>query len=374
MGSGVTAHRRSLGHEVNPKRVQRLMPLMGLEANRNRAAITSWSPPTPIQHNRACGSAPGGSNLQVKLVQVPMDLAGKSIHPFRVALVIPTLDPGVIWTEWLEAFQKQTLRPEFLWIVDSDSQDGYPQKSISCGFILHKIRRSDFSHGGTRQWVVEQLSDADIVVFMTQDAIFADSKSLSNLIDAFNDPSIAAAYGRQLPRKGASPIEAYARIFSYPNGSRIKSISDAPELGIKTAFFSNSFGAFRRSALLEIGGFPARLNFCEDVYAASKLLLKGWKIAYVSGATVFHSHDYSLWEEFQRYIRVGAFYGSERWIVKTFGMAEKEGKKLIMSELGYLIPRHIELIPSALFRSVLKLIGYRIGEFQSRRKDFHQDQ
>lgn len=297
-----------------------------------------------------------------------MFLSVTSIPSSRIALIVPTCDPGVIWIEWLEAFQKQTLRPKFLWIIDSSSNDGYPEKSISYGFTIHTIKRSEFSHGGTRQWAVEELSEVDLVVFMTQDAILASPESLANLVDAFGDPSVAAAYGRQLPRKGANPIEAFARTFNYPASSKVKSITDTPELGIKTAFFSNSFGAFRRSPLLKIGGFPSRLNFCEDVYAASKLLINGWKIAYVSEATVFHSHEYSLWEEFQRYIRVGSFYGKERWVVQTFGKTKREGKKLLLAELCYLIPRHIGLLPSALFRSAIKLIGYRIGEIRSRKK------
>lgn len=286
---------------------------------------------------------------------------------FRVALIVPTLNPGPAWIDWLNAFQTQTFRPEFLRVVDSESRDAYLEKADSFGFTIHTIERRSFTHGGTRQRATDALSEADIVVFMTQDAVFADPASLSHLIAAFRNPEVGAAYGRQLPSSNSSPIEAHARIFNYPERSRIKSTSDIPELGIKTAFFSNSFGAFRRRALLEIGGFPAGLNFGEDVYAASKLLQAGWKVAYVSNAQVFHSHHYTFPEEFRRYVQVGAFYGREDWIVQMFGKTGGEGRKYVLSELAYLIPKHMRLIPSALLRTVLKLFGYHVGKARGRR-------
>jgi len=51
--------------------------------------------------------------------------------------------------------------------------------------------------------------------------------------------------------------------------------------GIKTAFLSNSFSAYRKKALQEIGWFKDNLILGEDTYAGAKLLLKGYKIAYV---------------------------------------------------------------------------------------------
>lgn len=281
---------------------------------------------------------------------------------FRVALVVPTLDPGPSWVEWLEAFKKQTLRPDFPLVIDSASRDSSPELSAQYGFTVLRIEKREFSHGGTRQRAIETLSDADIVVFMTQDALFCGHNSLENLVAAFNNPEIAAAYGRQIPRKNATPLEAHARLFNYPPQSQVKSLGDIPSLGIKTVFFSNSFGAYRRTALLDVGGFPLDLTFSEDVYAASKLVLKGWKIAYVANAAVFHSHDYSLSEEFRRYLCIGRFYGKERWIMASFGSAKGEGRKFLHSEIRSLWPKRAYLLPLSLLRTALKLAGYQLGK------------
>ena len=202
---------------------------------------------------------------------------------------------------------------------------------------------------------------ADIVVFLTQDAVLSRPDSLAALLCCFADAGVGAAYGRQLPREGAGLIEAYARTFNYPAESRVKTLDDVPLLGIKTAFMSNSFGAYRSSVLHAVGGFPADIPLGEDCWVAAKMLLSGWKVAYCAEATVFHSHSYGLAEEFRRYYDIGAFHARAGWLMQTFGGAGTEGGRFVHSELEYLARRAPSLIPSALLRTALKLAGYRAG-------------
>ena len=59
---------------------------------------------------------------------------------------------------------------------------------------MHRIARADFNHGTTRQQAIEQFAaDADVVVFLTQDAVLTEPTSLQQLVDAFDDPTVAAA-------------------------------------------------------------------------------------------------------------------------------------------------------------------------------------
>ena len=280
----------------------------------------------------------------------------------KIGLVVLTLNPGPLFVDWLDSLRNQTISPEDLLVIDSQSTDSYPEQAVRYGFTLHKIRKDEFGHGKTRQLALEILSGSEIIILMTQDAILEKPDSLENLINGINLPEVGAAYGRQLPRKEASPIEAHARLFNYPAHSRVKSLESVPELGIKTPFCSDSFSAYRKNALMDVGGFPTHLNFGEDVYVAAKLILKGWRIAYVAEATVYHSHRYSYREEWKRYLQVGQFYGKEGWIIKTFGNAKGEGKKFIVSEISYLFSKNFFLIPSSLFRTILKFVGYHIGK------------
>ncbi len=283
----------------------------------------------------------------------------------NIALVVPTLNGGEVWERWLVAFSTQTLLPEFLLVMDSSSQDDTAALARAHGFEVHSIPRGDFDHGGTRQLAAEILEEAQIIIYMTQDAIPASPDALERLITAFEDPNVGAAYGRQLPRLGATPIEAHARLFNYPPVSEVRTLADIPRLGIRAAFMSDSFAAYRRAALMDVGGFPRRVILGEDTFVAAKMLLAGWKIAYRADAQVYHSHAYSPWQEFKRYFDIGVFHAREPWIRERFGEAEGEGWRYVRSELTYLLRENPLLIPSSLVRLPLKYLGYRLGKLEA---------
>jgi len=46
----------------------------------------------------------------------------------------------------------------------------------------------------------EMLPDAEILVYMTQDAVLVEPSALAKLVAAFADPRVGAVCGRQLPR------------------------------------------------------------------------------------------------------------------------------------------------------------------------------
>ena len=91
-------------------------------------------------------------------------------------------------------------------------------------------------------------------------------------------------------------------------------------MGFKTIFFSNSFAAYRRTALEQAGGFPRESNFGEDTAVAARLLQSGWGIAYVAEAQVYHSHACGCREEFPL-IRIGQLHVTEPWLPRHLGSA-----------------------------------------------------
>ncbi len=290
----------------------------------------------------------------------------RATHEYAVktALVLPTLNAGRLLPRWIGALKAQTVIPDQLLLIDSSSDDSTTAIARASGFDVHVIRRRDFSHGGTRQMAVELLDDSDILIFLTQDAFLAAPKSLEDLLRAFDDPEVGAAYGRQLPREMADPIEAHARLFNYPEESHLRDRTDVKKYGIRTSFISNSFAAWRRDALHQIGGFPAHTIQNEDAYVASKLILGGWKIAYCAEAAVFHSHRLTMLEEFRRYFDIGVFHARDPWIRRTFGQAGGEGFKFVRSELRYLMSTRPTLIPLALFRTAAKLAAFNLGQWE----------
>ena len=284
----------------------------------------------------------------------------------RLSVCIPTLDPGSHWKELWSSLERQTLQPSEVIVLDSASTDGTAELASDCGCRVINISRADFRHGGTRQQAAELATNADIIVYLTQDAILAGANALARLVAAFNDEFVGAAYGRQLPRPGAKPIEAHARLFNYPPLSATRSMEDANAMGFKAIFFSNSFGAYRKVALEKVGGFPRQSNFGEDTVVAARLLQSGWQISYVADAFAHHSHAYSHVDEFKRYYTIGQLHGSEPWLLHDFGKTSAEGRRFAVSEIRYLLRHAPWLIPDAILRTGLKYFAYRFGRYDSR--------
>jgi rhamnosyltransferase len=234
-------------------------------------------------------------------------------------------------------------------------------------FFLKKIPASDFNHGGTRNLALSHLpAGTDVVVYMTQDALLADPHALSRLMSVFADPAVACAYGRQLPHTDAMPVAAHARLFNYPAASRVVSLAVKVRLGLKTCFMSNSFAAYRVADLQAVGGFPSDVILGEDMSVAARLLMAGKSVAYVADACAYHSHNYSVMQEFRRYFDTGVFHARSPWLLAEFGSAGGEGLRFVRSELAYLWRHAPWWIPSALVRTAAKLIGYRLGRLESR--------
>lgn len=99
----------------------------------------------------------------------------------------------------------------------------------------------------------------------------------------------------------------------------------------------------------------------EDVCATARILLRGWKIYYNADACVFHSHNYSLVEDFKRYFDIGVFHSREKWLRQNFGKADSEGIKYLISEIKYITKKNILLIPLSFCRILAKWIGYKLG-------------
>ncbi len=216
-----------------------------------------------------------------------------------VKVVIPVFNPDGKFSALLAAFKQQTIYQDLeLLIINSGATNWFEKQLDYRHMQVLNISSSTFDHGGTRQLGVDYFdtitsgdtvkdgsnSTVGIVVFLTQDAILATNDAIEKLVGAFVDAKVGAAYGRQLPHSNASEVAAHSRLYNYTDKGYVYSYEDREQHGIKTAFLSNSFSAYRVAALRSVGGFPVKTIFGEDMLVAATLLKKGWKIAYVSEA------------------------------------------------------------------------------------------
>ncbi|EKE00578.1 MAG: Glycosyl transferase, family 2 [uncultured bacterium] len=279
----------------------------------------------------------------------------------RTALIIPTYNAAGTLSLLLNTIQRQTIKPDHILVIDSSSSDTTTEILKAHNIPYTTIKKSDFNHGTTRKYATS-LTDADVYMFLTQDVSFANEHAIESILKAFTDEKVGCAYGRQLPNKDAAVLVAHQRLFNYPATSSIKTYKDRKHLGINVCMNSDNFAAYRKTALLDIGGLPENVIVSEDMYAAAKMLMHGWKIAYKSDALIYHSHNYTTAQEFKRYFDIGVFHAMNPWILETFNSHIGDGFKYLQSAIKYCINnRAYFTLPKVIINGLMMYLGFFIG-------------
>jgi rhamnosyltransferase len=279
----------------------------------------------------------------------------------KTCVIIPTYNASSYWAGIHSALERQGVGKHQVLIIDSSSTDDTADLVRAAGYGLKVIPTESFRHGATRQMAAEMASWAEYLVYMTQDALPCEDDSIAKLLRAFTDPDVGGVYGRQIPREFADPIERHSRLFNYPGVSHVRTTASRAKMGIKAAFFSNSFAAYRRAALNAVGGFPLDVIICEDSVAAARMLLSDWKIVYQADATVIHSHPLTVRQEFSRYFDIGVYHAREHKLLEAFGTPQGEGLRFVKSEMRFLRENGRSFIPLAMIRTLSKFVAYQLG-------------
>lgn len=156
----------------------------------------------------------------------------------RVDVIIPTYKPDERVVLLVKKLLKQSYPLREIHLIDTDTGI-FPEElaQLSDNIKVTHIPKEKFDHGGTRHMGMLK-SKAEIVVYMTQDALPANEYLIEEMVKPFAEKDIAVSYARQLPDQECKVIERYTRSFNYPKQSRVKSIEDLDTLGIKTYFCS----------------------------------------------------------------------------------------------------------------------------------------
>lgn len=279
-----------------------------------------------------------------------------------LSIIIPVLNGASTLPEFFAALCMQDISVGEILVGDSESDDSSVEICRNNGARIISIPRGEFDHGGTRTLLAKE-AVGDILVFCTQDAIMGATTSLRNLVEPLqNDSSLCCSYGRQLPSPGATLLAAHLRHFNYPEQSEKRTFADRSRLGLKTVFISNSFAAYKKERLAAAGYFKNGLIFGEDTCTLGRLIEAGEAVYYAAEATVYHSHNYNLKEEFKRSFDIGVLHSSEAWLLQTFGKAEGLGKAYVRSAFKRIVTqRKYAILPDWLLRNAAKFTGYKLG-------------
>lgn len=208
-----------------------------------------------------------------------------------VSVALPVRDGAATLREVLATVRAQRLdAPVELVVIDSGSRDDSVAIARSFGAVVEEIAPAAFSHGGTRNALME-LAGGTHVAFLTQDSVPADERWLARLLDGFGRAErvglVCGPY-RARPGHGVSVERELAAWFHSFGGERV---DRSPGAGPGPAsFFSTANGCVARTAWEQV---PFRVvPYAEDQRMAVDMLRAGWAKVFLPDAAVVHSHAY----------------------------------------------------------------------------------
>lgn len=254
--------------------------------------------------------------------------------------------------------QKEVNLNEIKYIL-TESNDGSEKILNDLKLNYKKIAKKDFSHSLVREKAARE-SNADIIVFITQDIVIESDKWLHNLVKPIIDKEAEASYSRQLTKY--NNLEKYTRECNYPDISCIKSKEDIKLLGLNTFFYSDASSAIKKDIFVKLNGYDnKKLPINEDMYIAYKLIMNNYRIKYCADSVIYHSHDFTLKEIYDRYKLTGKFFKQNKYL-DQFG-TNNSGKKMAK----YILKRMFEdkkyyLLFRYPFDMAARYFGMKVGK------------
>ena len=298
----------------------------------------------------------------------------------NIDVIIPTFHPDEKLDKLITRLNLQSVKPDNIIIINTRDESKGKKKNTGreinvrnfgcyANVKIIEIPKTEFDHGATRNRAAKH-SRADIMIFMTQDAIPANKYLIEKLLKGFKDDDVAAVYARQTADPSSGIVEAFTRNFNYGSRDLKKTREDIGKYGIKTYFCSNVCAAYRRDCFMEVNGFCEPVILNEDMLMGAHLIERGYAVYYASRARVIHSHKYTARQQFKRNFDIGV---SQKMNDDIFGdiRSEGEGVRLVLYTLAFLLSRKEYLkIPGLIWQSGWKYIGFFLGKHYNVLPDF----
>lgn len=283
------------------------------------------------------------------------------MKPPRASVLIPTHRPGPRIQQVLAAIFAQQPAPGLdfeVVIVDSGSPTADVERIRAFPVRLEQIPKAAFGHGRTRN-LLAQLARGDLLLYLSQDAEPAAPDWLRRLVAPLDDPHVAGAYARQIPRPDADPLIRFFLAHTYGPRPARRQLRHSQRVRIEDIFFSNVSSAIRRDVWQR---FPFRgdIIMSEDQYWAYDVLRAGYHVVYEPCAQVYHSHNYSLRSIFRRNWQSGA---SLRGLIADSPAAiARRGLGYVGGQTAYLVRTgRTSWVPYMLAYEGAKALGFSMG-------------
>ncbi len=207
-----------------------------------------------------------------------------------VSIVLRSFNEAWALKDTLPAIAAQNHRRWELIVFDSGSRDGsvdlirqfQPKHFVQ--MLPHEYRPGRVLNDGMR------LATTDRVIFLNADATPQGPDWLGPLVSALAEPSVAAVFGRQIPRPDCTAPFArdYDRCFGPQRESK------------KWEHFFSMVSSGLRRDIWALRGFREEMQYSEDDEYTRWCRAQGYLIVYRPQSVVMHSHNYTPQQAYRR--------------------------------------------------------------------------
>ncbi|MBS1849825.1 MAG: glycosyltransferase [Acidobacteria bacterium] len=229
----------------------------------------------------------------------------------------------------LEAvFSQQGVEGFEVLVIDSSSSDATLEIARRFPVRIEQIPAASFHHARTRNYAAS-LARGEHLVYLAADAFPAAPDWLHALLCNFEDPAVAAVYGRHIPKPGSTVERRDALEAVYGQERLVKDPRQHPGLGYRYYHFSTVNAALRR-AVWQKTPFPEDVKVFEDLAIAKCILHSGGTIVYEPRAAVYHSHNHTTAGLLKRYFDAGVTW-------KQLDLWNAQVRRSMLQDMGRLL-------------------------------------
>ncbi|RME43468.1 MAG: glycosyltransferase [Chloroflexi bacterium] len=199
-----------------------------------------------------------------------------------VSIIIPAHNPSSMLDACLSAVLEQAVPTDRYEIIVVD--DGSTPPLAVSDPRLRVVRRTRGGAAAARNVGLKH-ARGEIVIFLDADCVPAPGW-LTAMLAPFDDEAVTGVSGRV----DTLQAEVLPRFIQYEYDQRFQRLAQAQDID----FITSATGAYRRQALVDVGGYCEALWGAEDVELSFRLSELGHRLRYVPDAVVYHAHPTSL--------------------------------------------------------------------------------
>lgn len=284
---------------------------------------------------------------------------------FNLSIILLIQNGGSRLELLMESLKRQKFSGSFEIIaIDSGSEDGSLEILEKYNTRIFRIKPEEFHHSKTRN-LGAQKANGEVLVYLTQDALPINNDLLEKLVKPLKEPEVAVSYGRQIANHDAKDVNKFFYSYFYPDEKKVlsKELANNPKkFYINYIYVSDVCSAIKKEVWNDLR-FTDDVPMSEDKDFALKVLKAGYQIVYEPGATVYHSHDYSLRSLFRRRFQDGSAFSNIALEGESgfFG----RGFRFVTEEMKFLIREKNFLgIPYAIIYNFTDFLGFFLGKHE----------